>query len=95
MREVSPSLLFVLHTEIIVKMNCKNSHGHFRSTNFGDYGVCIFVYEKQVGCSTTTSRCHDKLNFVETINARTSFLGGENVRASKINLCCTGEYQET
>ena len=33
MREVSPSLLFVLHTEKIVKMNCKNSHGHFRSTN--------------------------------------------------------------
>ena len=86
MREVSPSLLFVLHTKIIVKINCKNSHGHFRSTDFGDYSACIFVYENQVGCSTTTSRCHDKLNFVVTINAGISFLRGETVRASKIDL---------
>ena len=103
MRAVSPLLLFVLHTEIIVKKNCINSHGHFRSTNFGDYSACIFVYEKQVGRSTITSRRHDKLrttgNFVtdvsqcyDTINAGTSFLGGENVRASKsifhFHLCC-------
>ena len=46
MREVSRSLLFILHTEIIVKINCKNSHGHFRSTNFGDYSAFLCTRSK-------------------------------------------------